>query len=595
VIAAVVVPRPHGSAVAEARLRSLGGLAQATPLEVRATEHGVVARFASGAAQERFDETTLAEPRSVDEALAASGGGASIGFERGDGAALVLQRGSFGGRPLYHAVLRDGARAVCSELRPLAVALQAEADRPLVPDADRLALLSTGLSGPELERTAYAAIRRVAPCGVVRLAAGAAEPSARVRPLRHVDEARSVDVEELAAELWTRLVASVTRAVGPARRVAVMVGGGIDSSGLLAATVAVARGASPAEAGEVVALSLDFDARGSDRPYRRDLARHLGIVPLCVSPSEAGPWFLPSLVLDAQPHILAAGPMEQLLARRARDRGVEVILSGYLADEILAGDLRGLATEARQGHLVRAALRAARLRLPWPTTARERIAGFVVKPLLKPLLPRRLLTRGAVRAHERAFPWAGERMRRALASVRAWATSAAPPVTASDRFARFERWPLYADYADMRGQMESSTGIVRRDPFADEGILELVASVPPHVVCHGNLHRGLFRVALRGRVPETIRFRVDKAWFEPALAAAAEAGGGLAALGDLWRPRALEALGIVEAEAFAAAMQPLLDDPASSDDSAFLWGTGMQVVACEAFLRGLEGSRAVAP
>jgi hypothetical protein len=281
--------------------------------------------------------------------------------------------------------------------------------------------------------------------------------------------------------------------------------------------------------------------------------------------------------------------MEQLVFRRARDRGAELLLTGYLADEILAGDLRGLAAEALSGSPWLAVQRAMRLRLPWDTTARERVERYVVRPLLKPLIPQSLLAHNGARDHERDYPWAGARLRRVLAELRVLASTLRPPRTPTDRFERFARSSLLADYADWRGQMEAATGLVRKDPYADEDTLDLLARVRPSVLCHDDWYRGLFRAALRGRVPESIRMRADKSCFEPAFAEVAEAAGGLRALGDLWDVRALEKLEIVDARRFTEAMEPLFRSPASTEQSAELWSAATQVLACEAFARRFEG------
>jgi len=574
VIAAVVDPRGEGAALAA--IAAMGGDWD----ETRSRGSVAVACSRKGPR-----ELALGEPATITEAASEKGSGAFVSFARDAEGALVLGRGSLGGRPLYYAPRGAGGWVVCSEVEPLLAAL----GRPASPDADHLAALVVGVADPTPTATAFREIARLAPCTAVELAAGGTS-SVRERPRAELAPLPTpfTDVDALAEELWRRVEASVRRAIGGAKTVAVMVGGGVDSSGLLAAAIAAARGASSAEAREVLALALDFDAQCSDRPYRRDLARALGIEPIALAPREAAPWFASTFVLDAQPYILGIGPMEQLVFRRARERGAEVLLTGYLADEILAGDLRGLAVEARAGSPLRALRNALRLELPWPTTRRERVASYIVRPLLKPLVPRALLRRSGARGHARDYPWARPRLSRKLAALRDWGAGLSPPRTDAERYERFERWPLYADYADWRGQMESATGLVRRDPYADEDVLALLASVPQSVLSHGGWYRGLFRVALRGRVPESIRWRTDKSWFEPAFAETAEAAGGLRSLGDLWRPRALEALDILDAAAFERAMTPLFEEPSSTEKCADLWSLAAQVLACESFARRHE-------
>ncbi|MBX3190012.1 MAG: hypothetical protein KF819_23505 [Labilithrix sp.] len=564
-IAAVVDPR--GREAAESTLRRL------CPewTELRARGEAVVART-----RDAGDECAVRDETRLADAARDARSGAFVALDA-DGGAL-LARGSLGGRPLYYARTADDGWIACSQMAPLVRA----AGSRFRPDPDRLASLAAGLADPRDDATAFAGVSRVPPCAAVRLVGSRALVHRRPREARTLLDP---PVEELAAELWRRVEGAVRRATEGASRVAVMVGGGVDSSSLLAAAVAVARGASTRE---VHALALDFDAIGTDRPYLAALAAALGIVPVRLAPRDAGPYFTDSLVLDAQPYTLGIGPLERLVFGRARDLGAEVLLSGYMADEILAGDLRGLAVEALEGSPLRAARRAMRLRLPWESTPRKRVEDYVVRPILKPFVPRALLARNGARGEARLFPWAGARLRRVLAELREQATEGTAPRSPTERFERFARSVTLADFADLRGQMEAATGLVRKDPYADEDVLDLLARVRPEVMCHDDMHRGLFRAAIRGRVPESIRARLDKSYFEPALAEMADAAGGLSALGDLWTPRALERLSIVDAARFRRAMEPLFRAPASTSESAELWALATQVIPCEAFARGFE-------
>lgn len=565
-IAAVVDRRGRG--VARERL----AFARSSWSEIHESATAVVARSEDAPAA-----STARASVSLDEACRLRGTSALVGLDAGsDG--VVLARGALGGRPLYHARFADGF-AACSSLAGL-LRMVSPLGRPAI-DADRVASIVSGMFLPDVTRTPYAGVARVGPCEAVRLSTSGVARAARPREPREAIDART-SVEDLAAELWRRVVASVERAIGSSLSVAVMVGGGVDSSGLLAAAVGVARGGSPRE---VTALALDFDAEGSDRRYLDDLARALGVVPVRLAPRDAGPFWRSSFVVDGQPYVLTIGAMEHLVFTRARERGAEVLLSGYLADDILAGDLRALATDVLGGAPLAALGRALRVRLPWDMTSRERVSSWVVRPLLKPLVPRQLLARLGERRDARDVPWAGPRTRRVLSELAAWAAAQPAPLTPEARFDRFARSGMLADYADWRGQIEAATGLVREDPYADEDVLDLMARVPPRALVHGDLYRGLFRVALRGRVPESIRLRTDKCAFEPAFAEAAAAGGGPASLGDLWSLRELEALGVLDAAAFRPVVEPLFRDPSSTAAAAEAWSWATQALACEAFAR----------
>jgi asparagine synthase (glutamine-hydrolysing) len=555
-IAAVVDARGEGAA--RTTFEKLGG-----EWKTWTRGHAVVGRRADAPREDACFEST-----SLDLAHDQARSGALVGLDGDD--AVVLARGAFGGRSLYYAPLAHGGFIACSRLAPLLEA----SGRAFSIDADRIASYVGGLVHPETTGTCFAGVRRVAPCSAARLSAdGKCVVVDRPAPERAPLEAPA---EEIAEQLWQRFRASVERAIGDARSVAVMVGGGVDSSGLLAAAVAIARGAS---AREVNALALDFDSESTDRPYLRDLVRDLDLVPVRLAPRDASPWFRSSLVMDAQPYLLPIGPMEQLVFRRARELGAEVLLSGYMADGLLAGDMRGLA----RGPIVESLRLAMSLRLPWPSTPRERVMDYIVKPRLKPLVPMSLRKRHSARQLVSYYPWARPRLRRVLDEALEHQAEMMPPKTPRDRFEDLAQNALLADHADWRTQIESETNLVRKDPYADDGVVDIVARAPTAALVHGGFYRGLFREALRGRVPESIRLRADKAAFEPAFAEAAGGAEGLRSLGGLWDLRRLADLDIVEPAIFRSTMEPLLRDPAATTSCAHLWTFAVQALACEAF------------
>ncbi|MBS2016689.1 MAG: hypothetical protein JST00_27645 [Deltaproteobacteria bacterium] len=572
-IAAVVHPR--GAAAASVVLERMASAA--TWREIRTRGGAIVA---SDVACSSSDGLALREATSLDAASREAHTGAFVALDADFEGSVLLSCGSFGGRSLFHAHSVDGAFVACSQMVPLLAAVERSR---LSADADRLASLCVCTAEPRVESTAFSGVARVAPCTTLR--AGASHIEAKVRPRVELGPLDG-DPVEIAEELWRRFEGSVRFAIGDARTVAVMVGGGVDSSALLAAAVAVARGASPKE---VHALALDFDAVGTDRPYLAALADALGIAPVRIAPGEAAPFFAGSHLLDAQPYWLSIGPMEQLVFHRARELGASTLLTGYLADEILAGDLRGFAAEASHSPL--AAVRAAvELRLPWETTARERVMNYVLRPLVKPLLPRALIARLSRSSQDVASSWAGTRMRKATERALAHSSARLPPRTPTERFERFARDDAYAEFADLRSQLEATTGVVRKDPFANESVLELLARVRPTLQSHGDMHRGLFRLAASGRLPERVRTRLDKSYFEPAFAEVATSAGGFDVLGDLWLPRALERLDILDAVAFRRAMAPLFAMPASTSQSGVLWTYASIVLSCERFARMCEAT-----
>jgi asparagine synthase (glutamine-hydrolysing) len=481
--------------------------------------------------------------------------------------ALRLERGHLGGRALYFG--RTGSGVVAGT-RVAAVAAACEA-RAL--DPDRLARCALA-SFDDAPSTVYR--------GITRLRAGerveiGPDGERRSRPVPELTPFEG-SPDDAARELWARLDAAVARAIEGHARVAVLVSGGLDSSCVLAAAVARARGAS---AREVDALTLDFASAGDDRPHMRALAAELGLVPLRVAPASCAPRVRPSLVLDAMPYTWPTGGWEIALLDATRARGAGLVLSGMGGDDVLDGDPEELADDAARGHVVRAIRAAARLQEPWESSPARRVYDYVLRPLARRAAPTAFRSAWRAWRSRRALPaWAGPRLRAAVSA------SDAPRMSGpTGRFARMSFNPGLLAMADMRAQLEAGASIRRVDPFLDPPIAELVARVSPELVFHGGRTRGLLRHAAAGRVPDGVRLRNDKAAFEPAFAEMLAAAGGLAALGDITEMRALADLGIVEPAPFRAALERF----ATNDDD--LWLSIWPALACEAFVLAAERSR----
>jgi asparagine synthase (glutamine-hydrolysing) len=203
--------------------------------------------------------------------------------------------------------------------------------------------------------------------------------------------------------------------------------------------------------------------------------------------------------------------------------------------------------------------------------------------LLKPLVPRWALRLRGRRVDARAFPWAGPRVCQALAHAREVGASR-PPRSPSERYDAIARSTILCDYVGMRGQLEASTGVQWLDPLLDDELVEFLASVPPLMLEHDDLNRGLYRLALRGVVPESVRLRPDKADFEQAFGETAEAAGGIASLGDLFDLRALARGGIVDATASRKLFDQIERAPFAIE-SGLAWTYGWNLLAGEAFMR----------
>lgn len=487
-----------------------------------------------------------------------------------DADGVTLERGPLGGRPMYYA--RVGAALVaCSRLALLARALPT---RPAW-SADRLATMACVMTPTTPSETPLRGVSRLASREALRFTGRVVVRTRRAPP--RLTELTGYAPEQAAEDLWRLIERCVARAVGPSRRVGVMAGGGLDSSGLAAAAVAQARGASPRE---VELIALDFASRGDDRPYLVDLARALGLVPLRLDPRAARPWFRGSLVVDGGPYLRSSGALERLVLEEARARGVDVLLAGVGGDDLFRADPRALVVAASP---LAAFGRALTLEVPWPSTPASRVLDFVVRPALAELLPRAVVSRWRARALASPRPWCGPRVRALLASRRGAPVDRLPR-TPSERYVRLADDPWLLDMVDGWGALEAVTGLARAHPFLDGELLEHLCRVPTLALSHGGRDRALLRGALRaGGVPESICARESKAWFEPALAAAAGGAEGLASLRGLARAPRLAALGVVARGGVASELERLARDPVEGE-APQLWERVWPVLAVEACL-----------
>jgi asparagine synthase (glutamine-hydrolysing) len=380
-----------------------------------------------------------------------------------------------------------------------------------------------------------------------------AEPG---KPLRSPDEAIAI--------VRAAIEGTVRRAVGGARRVAVLTGGGVDSAALLAVAVAHAR----ATGGSAFGVALDFEGPGDDRPHLAALEAHLGCAILRVRPEEAA-HRAASIAhgVDASPLAWPGAAMEIELLARARAEGAELALMGVGADALFDGDPRDVGS-----------IRRAR-RLRGFAQPRSPVAAWVLRPAIARRIPRAVRASLARRRAPEAPAWAGPALasflRRHHERLVAWAFAA-------ER--RRQDAPEREHLAWLRHQESIASGLVRRDPFDDAPLAATMQSVPRPWLLHDDVRRGLFRAAMRGLLPESLRQRTDKAGFEPAFTRFVEAAGGFDAFRDLARMTALADLGLVEPRRFAGAFDELAARPRES----WGWGDVWPALAVEAFVRSHE-------
>jgi asparagine synthase (glutamine-hydrolysing) len=421
----------------------------------------------------------------------------------------VLARDQLGsGNVFVHA--RAGRLLFASELRTLLEAL------PGTPDPDRQALVQwLGAGTVPADRTFYQGVVPLPCASVLRLQGGRWEVARYWSP-RYV-EPRRLDVEAAAAALRGAVAGAVGRRLHGRRTVGVLVSGGLDSGSVLAA----ANGPAPAKEASLRAYSAVFPGYKSLDEGR--LARlqvdHHALPSVQLSVSHGSPlraalryvdrWRVP---LPVPGHFV----WEPLLETAARD-GAECMLDGEIGDELFGAAVFLLADRLRRGR-VGGAFRLAR-DVPGAGSSPSRrlllslLYHYGIAPSLPHGLARRTVAREAVprwlgRADARLFarscdpqPW------RSLEGPRWWAQLACAVTQGPDGIG-------FWDYYRRRGR---AAGVPAHHPFLDLDLIELVLGLPPEHGFDPNLSRPLLRRAMRGIMPEEVRARRDKCYFDPLL------------------------------------------------------------------------------
>lgn len=400
--------------------------------------------------------------------------------------------------------------------------------------------------------------------------------------LRHLERRTwpAVSARNAGSELQRSLRSAVDRSLEGRRCVAVLTGGGLDSSVLLALACDWAKRTGHRAFG----VALDFAGEGDDRPFLAELEAHLGCEVLRCRPEDGAKHFdLFLRGVDASPFTWCGGPMEVEMLARARSEGAEVVLSGSGGDELFDGHPRSLAERVRrQGWF--ASMRDA-AELEGFSKSRLPAVDWIVRPYLSRITPTALRRLRAAR-HRRPPTWAGPVSR---AFHRAWFAARieddlADKTNAHERRRVFLGSPHREHLLWLRHQEEVEAQAVAWDPYLDPVLIEDVLRFPPDWLLRGNVRRGLFREATKGLIPENLRRRSSKAAFEPAFLRLFRASDGYRKFRDYADVRELSSLGIVRREEFRAHVEAFLSNPEIGDG----WTTVLPVLATEAFLRASE-------
>lgn len=301
---------------------------------------GEAVRFESGPFAGVFDlSRALADPPAASALLAAWEAGGAAALARLDCAfafalwnshtqSLLIGRDPAGLKPLYVTRLSSGGLAFATEYK----ALLSLAEVPAEADLDALQFLQVHKLTPPGARTLLKGIEAARANSVVEYARDGSTqhvypmPEVRLEIMARSDEAA-------AKQLREHLIAAVKRLTGNRTRIALALSGGVDSLGL----AHLCRTCAPAA--DLIGYTF---TQGHDDPEIQAASTAMrvlgGRLETINMTGDALAARLPEAVWHLEDPV---GRTESLLffevARRARDQGAEVLLSGMGADALFAG------------------------------------------------------------------------------------------------------------------------------------------------------------------------------------------------------------------------------------------------------------------
>lgn len=427
--------------------------------------------------------------------------------ERREGLIAVDQLGA--GSVVYR---RSGERlAFAVELRDLLRLLDTS------PPPNEPALVRWLVDGTlEADTTLLAGVRRLSGGHILRLGRGPHEPERYWRP--HYAGARPLAPPEAAHELRTAVAQSVTRACERGAPQAILLSGGLDS-----AAVAAFGGAGGAS---LSGYSVVFPAHAAadESALVGERASFLGIPSHRVSFRRGGALAASLRYLDAwqlppaSPNLFFHEPLLQLAQRQ----GIANMLDGQGGDELVGASPYLAADRLRSGRPAEARRLVRMLLGPQAADSPAAVRHVFREVALKGALP------------SWAHRWA--RRRDPGGHAPHWLTEEAASLHAgggaqwSWKELPGPRWWSYLADVLTGGRERAGAHDFLRHMFADAqlrgshplledvDLVELVLTLPPELAFHERLDRPLFREALAGLLPDAIRLRADKSYFNTLLA-----------------------------------------------------------------------------
>ena len=427
---------------------------------------------------------------------------------------LFLARDHLGVKPLYYAETALGF-LFGSELK----ALRCSDDLAL--DVDPLALHQMlGFLWTPAPRTMLAGVKKLRPGEAIIVQNGRVKAIWAYYHPPYDGQCMNGTFDVLAADVSKGVYEAVSRQLVADVPIGAYLSGGLDSS----AIVAMMRKARPNAEIDCFTIGLNASGVGDDQvedlPFARRVAAHLGVNlhEVLVDPDQIRA--LPQMIamLD-EPQADPAPINAKLIASKASEMGIPVLMSGAGGDDIFTGYRRHLALRSeRYWQWMPAGMRALLKR-----------SSAQLSRVSRSNLTRRVAKLFAHADHESAnrlasyFLWSPESVRRALYSeefeaqvennhaIEPLITSLSNIPAEEDRLQQMlylETRHFLADhnlnYTDRAGM---SVGVEIRVPLLDLHLVELAAKLPPKFKQRGRVGKAIFKKAMEPFLPNEVIYR----------------------------------------------------------------------------------------
>jgi asparagine synthase (glutamine-hydrolysing) len=451
---------------------------------------------------------------------------------------LFCARDHYGLKPLFYYHAPGRLFAFASEVKAL-LALEGVPQRL---NETRVAdhLLMPVSKDPAI--TFYEGVRSLAPAHTASVHAGDADVKQhrywRLDPDREI---RLDSDEEYAEALREIFVEAVRCRLRSPRPVATMLSGGLDSSSI-ASTAAHLRqtGDGGGAPGPLHALSAVFDdvTECDERPFiEAVLSEYDGFAPHAFVADQTSPLTEVGRRTRAFDRAIKGGNgyIPWHLYDVASRRGARVVLSGFDGDTAVSHGRKYLVELAEAGRWIRLAREAKayaqRMDQDWPPVVWAWLKRYAVDPAVnryRPLRFARRAWRGGVRRlrpardDTDATPAVGQRAWRRVLSpaflARVEAHREAPPALPTTEREHHHRILTRALMPRTIESLEASAaahGMDLRLPFFDRRVIEFCLALPPEQKMQNGWTRLVMRRAMKGLLPEKVRWRPQKSNIGP--------------------------------------------------------------------------------